>query len=178
MRDVWPRVPGHCGSWVRWLACVFNVSLTVFAVWCGVVVRTAFPDRLWSEVARLGGTAAERPSPFALAGRLASGADADGRKQARLAESYGRLPLSFEPIPAQTAGRVKFLARGDGYALSLTSTEVALTLRVPGAGRNSKLEIRKPKSETGNSNLGTGNRAPNFASRSPNTRNILSYGCA
>src|SRR5260370_458355 len=44
---------------------------------------------------------------------------------------YGRLPLSFEPNEGQTDPQVKFLSRGHGYALFLTSTEAVLALRKP-----------------------------------------------
>jgi len=44
---------------------------------------------------------------------------------------YGNLPLSFEPNLGQTDGRVKFLSRGSGYSLFLTSTEAVLALREP-----------------------------------------------
>ena len=40
--------------------------------------------------------------------------------QPRLAESYGKLPLSFEINKGQTDSRVKFLSRGSGYSLFLT----------------------------------------------------------
>ena len=43
--------------------------------------------------------------------------------------AYGRLPLSFEENRGQTDPRVKFLARGSGYALFLTPTEAVLKLR-------------------------------------------------
>jgi hypothetical protein len=43
--------------------------------------------------------------------------------------SYGHLPLMFEPNLGQTDSRVKFLARGNGYGLFLTSQEAVLTLR-------------------------------------------------
>lgn len=49
--------------------------------------------------------------------------------QARLRETYGRLPLRFEANDGQTNRQVKFLARGDGYNLFLTSQEAVLTLR-------------------------------------------------
>src|ERR1700730_6762465 len=42
---------------------------------------------------------------------------------------YGRLPLSFEENRGQTDPRVKFLSRGNGYSLFLTSTEAVLKLR-------------------------------------------------
>lgn len=44
-------------------------------------------------------------------------------------EAYGKLPLSFEPNQGRTSGQVKFLSRGPGYTLFLTSTEAVLALR-------------------------------------------------
>ncbi len=42
--------------------------------------------------------------------------------------TYSRLPLMFEPNQGQTDARVKFLARGSGYGLYLTSHEAVLAL--------------------------------------------------
>ncbi|MEA2176200.1 MAG: hypothetical protein QOD00_3792 [Blastocatellia bacterium] len=50
----------------------------------------------------------------------------DGR--ARLAEAYGKLPMSFEANRGQAGQEVKFLSRGQGYNLLLTSTEAVLDL--------------------------------------------------
>jgi|GEM_PF-2038509 len=47
----------------------------------------------------------------------------------RVAGLYGKLPLSFEPNQGQSDKRVKFLSRGNGYSLFLTSTEAVLALR-------------------------------------------------
>src|SRR5437867_2121639 len=44
-------------------------------------------------------------------------------------EAYGNVPLSFEPNRGQTKHQVKFLSRGSGYTLFLTSNEAVLTLR-------------------------------------------------
>src|SRR5206468_9659926 len=44
------------------------------------------------------------------------------------ADAYGKLPLSFEPNQGQASREVKFLARGSGYTLFLTSNEAVLTL--------------------------------------------------
>ena len=41
------------------------------------------------------------------------------------------IPLSFEANQGQTGDRVKFLSRGDGYSLFLTSHEAVFTLRTP-----------------------------------------------
>ncbi len=43
--------------------------------------------------------------------------------------SYGKLPMSFEANTGQTDTRVKFLSRGNGYALFLTKDEAVITLR-------------------------------------------------
>ena len=47
----------------------------------------------------------------------------------RLVASYGKLPLSFEVNQGQTDPQVKFLSRGQGYALFLTGDEALLALR-------------------------------------------------
>src|SRR5438876_3920499 len=49
--------------------------------------------------------------------------------QQRLAENYGKVPLSFEANQGQTDPRVKFLSRGSGYTLYLTRDEAVLALR-------------------------------------------------
>src|SRR5215469_5163538 len=48
-----------------------------------------------------------------------------------VAEDFGKLPLSFEANQGQSARPVKFLARGDGYALSLTGSSALLSLSRP-----------------------------------------------
>jgi uncharacterized repeat protein (TIGR01451 family) len=47
---------------------------------------------------------------------------------AKNANEYGRLPISFETNRGQTDKKVKFLARGQGYGLFLTSTGAVLSL--------------------------------------------------
>ena len=44
------------------------------------------------------------------------------------AESYGKLPLAFEPNLGQTDTRVRFLARGGGMTAFFTDTETAMVL--------------------------------------------------
>ncbi len=46
-------------------------------------------------------------------------------------KAYGDLPLSFEQNRGQVDSRVKFLARGNGYTLFLTSAEAVLKVRAP-----------------------------------------------
>ncbi len=74
--------------------------------------------------------------------------------QARLAESYGKLPLSFEANAGQTDPRVKFLSRGRGYTLFLTADEAVLALRTTKSkrteDRNSKSAVLNLQSQIGN----------------------------
>ena len=63
-------------------------------------------------------------------------------------ETYGQLPLNFEPNRGQTDSQVKFLSRARGYTLFLTSNEAVLRLRKASANL-------EPKHEAGNSNFGT-----------------------
>ena len=58
---------------------------------------------------------------------------ANAATQARVNDTYGKLPLSFEVNRGQTDGQVKFLSRGSGYSLFLTPKEAVLTLRKPAA---------------------------------------------
>src|SRR5438477_7618404 len=46
-------------------------------------------------------------------------------------ENYGKLPLSFEANHGQTDPKVKFLSRGSGYTLFLTTTEAVFSLLKP-----------------------------------------------
>lgn len=56
-------------------------------------------------------------------------ANPDKAPQEQVRGTYGRLPLSFEANQGQADPEVKFLSRGKGYALFLTSTEAVLVLR-------------------------------------------------
>jgi hypothetical protein len=57
------------------------------------------------------------------------GASQTGPKaQAKILDSYGKLPLSFEANHGQADARVKFLSRTGGYSLFLTADEAVLTL--------------------------------------------------
>src|SRR5438876_1017497 len=53
---------------------------------------------------------------------------ATAAREARVSETYGKLPLHFEANRGQTHEDVRFLARGPGYSLFLTPTGAALTL--------------------------------------------------
>ncbi len=48
-------------------------------------------------------------------------------------EAYGQIPLHFEANEGQAADEVKFLTRGNGYAMFFTPTETVLSLTAPKA---------------------------------------------
>jgi hypothetical protein len=66
---------------------------------------------------------------------LGQGAPANGAVGTETAKAaYGRLPIHFEPNVGQTDERVKYVARGNGYSLFLTSSEAVLSLVKKGKG--------------------------------------------
>jgi Bacterial Ig-like domain (group 3)/Beta-propeller repeat len=85
-----------------------------------------------------------------------SASQGDAKAQARILESYGKLPLSFEANHGQTDSRVKFLSRTGGYSLFLTGDEAVLTLsggkanthkaKIAGTARTLQSGMAAPKS--------------------------------
>jgi hypothetical protein len=70
---------------------------------------------------------------LALAGTLGwlpshAGAQSGVATRARAAQAYSELPLRFEANAGQRGGQARFLSRGRGYTLFLTSSEAVLTL--------------------------------------------------
>jgi len=68
--------------------------------------------------------------------------------KAQVAEAYGKLPLAFEPNRGQADPEVKFLSRGRGYLLFLTSTEAVVRLAsgrdgTPGSSRHHRRHLSK-----------------------------------
>ena len=68
-----------------------------------------------------------------------------------VAERYGKLPLGFEVNRGQTDSRVKFLSRGRGYTLFLTSNEAVLAnadrmtrMRLVGANKKQRVSGEDP----------------------------------
>ena len=74
-----------------------------------------------------------------------SGRDAESSRNARVKESYGQLPLSFEANQGQTDARVKFVSRNSGYNLFLTSDESVLTFQ-RGQVRPNESTVPSPRS--------------------------------
>ena len=69
-------------------------------------------------------------------------------RKAQLAESYGKLPLTFTANRGQTDGRVRFLSRGPGYSLFLGSSEAVLNLDGGSKGRAAVLRLKLVGSNT------------------------------
>jgi hypothetical protein len=70
---------------------------------------------------------------FAIRGQtVASATHPDAPVQrVSIMKSYGQVPLAFEANQGQTDPQVKFVSRGTGYNLFLTTSEAVLTLRRP-----------------------------------------------
>jgi Beta-propeller repeat len=105
-------------------------------------LKRAIPprDRRWGRRPRATGTSRDRRRGgelmiwglLGVAALLSWLAPSLARAQAAVASvsaqvAYSRLPLAFEANAGQTAGSVRFLARGQGYTLWLTPTEAVLT---------------------------------------------------
>ena len=71
----------------------------------------------------------------------------DGATRARITDAFGRLPMRFEANRGQSDASVKFLARGSGYTLFLTSTEAVLSLKRPEATGGNAAALRETKRE-------------------------------
>jgi len=68
-----------------------------------------------------------------------SASQADPKAQAKILDSYGKLPLSFEANHGQADARVKFLSRTGSYTLFLTGEEAVLALRGSKTNTNAKI---------------------------------------
>jgi hypothetical protein len=80
--------------------------------------------------------------------------------KAAIVESYGQLPISFEANQGQADAQAKFLARGQGYSLFLTSTEIVLALFKPTASQAGAEAIRPMESAMLRMSLSNANPAP------------------
>src|SRR5206468_8306325 len=69
---------------------------------------------------------------------------------ARVSETYGKLPIHFEANRGQTHKDVRFLSRGAGYSLYLTEGEAVLVLTKPNADstRDARAERPDAKAQT------------------------------
>jgi hypothetical protein len=69
------------------------------------------------------------PSPVSVQPAQGPATPQPAPDKAGIAESYGKLPINFEPNVGQVDGPVDFLARGNGYSLFLNGKEAFLRLK-------------------------------------------------
>jgi hypothetical protein len=67
---------------------------------------------------------------------------------ARVSETYGKLPLQFEANRGQTHKDVHFLSRGAGYSLYLTAGEAVLVLAKPNADAKRDVSTKSERRDT------------------------------
>ena len=106
-------------------------SLQVFAILCASIAIVA----LWSQRDTLLRGVTEKAS---VPGSGPAPAEAPTADRHQLAETYGKLPMSFEPNVGQTDDSVRFMARGHGYSLFLTKDSATLSLQR--YGKSGKVE--------------------------------------
>ena len=90
----------------------------------------------------------------------------DDALKARAIRTLTRLPLHFEANQGQTDARVKFLARGAGYAVHLTAREVVITFQADSA-RGGPRRVRDDALRAA-----AGKALPSHEARGPRPANI------
>jgi phosphatidylethanolamine-binding protein (PEBP) family uncharacterized protein len=145
--------------------------LSVAGLLAGCLFSAAFPSAVRA--------ASETSSPQRA---KSSPRRVDAATKARLAQDYGRLPMSFEPNQGQTDAQVKFLSRGRGYQLFLTQGEAVLSLRKPSAapdmlrmhviGADAKAQIEGQERLPGISNYFIGRDPSQWHAQIPNYRQV------
>jgi hypothetical protein len=78
--------------------------------------------------------------------------DAGGEEALKPSASYGRLPLAFEPNRGQADPHAEFVARGEGYRLTLAAGEAVLALR----GASESLRMKAVGADTSARGVGLG----------------------
>jgi uncharacterized protein DUF11/beta-propeller repeat-containing protein len=118
-------VPGRRCAWNGLLAISLLLAVTAMALYLSVGARL---------------------SPITASGPWGSGLFSHGAGSrasgTRQILAFGNLPLSFEPNMGQSDPRVKFLSRGAGYGLFLTSDEAVLALRTKLESGNSVVRMK------------------------------------
>ena len=75
--------------------------------------------------------------------------------RARVNEAFGKLPLSFEANRGHASENVKFVSRGNGYSLLLSSTDATLMLNAtPGSSLGSRVKTIGGQCQVGDVQVG------------------------
>ncbi len=101
-------------------------------------------------------------APQVSRARHVAGESTDSQPMQNVMNAYGKLPMSFEENRGQTDPNVKFISRGSGYSLFLTTTQAVLALHKPSdtEGRNSS----QPVTPTSSQRLDVAREAPKDSS--------------
>lgn len=134
-------------------------TLCVIAIVC---LLTAFAGVIF--VAAQNG---ENPLPQAASAQEAAPVTANPEARARIAENFGRLPLSFEINKGQIDQSVKFLSHGPGYELFLTGNEAVLRVPKPPAPKSDKSKEQAPRKEPATAKEATPSKEPTTAKSDP-----------
>ncbi|HKY42980.1 MAG TPA: SBBP repeat-containing protein [Pyrinomonadaceae bacterium] len=113
---------------------IIVLTLVILALSISLVIFGHLEYQLESSLITTVNTSSNYTSQPSLPASTSAMRIVDESTQMRVSESYGRLPLSFEANRGQTESQVKFLSRGSGYSLFLTSTEAVLALRKANVG--------------------------------------------
>jgi len=139
---------------------VSAIAGTTFAIIISLLPGAVHPGRVGSfawGAERAHSSASQSASP-------SQPTAANAAARAKVLEHYGRLPISFEPNEGQVDSEVKFLSRGQGYSLFLTSDEAVLVL--PDGGRKAASRA-EPTSAVVRMQLLGANREPVVAGNEP-----------
>jgi hypothetical protein len=94
----------------------------------GFVLLAFFGQPLWTA---LHGTLVKLPSPTqSLTTASAPVGDVPSKRSLASNQSYGKLPIYFEPNVGQTDSRVKFIVRSNGVTTFLTATQAVFSLPI------------------------------------------------
>ena len=107
----------------------FTAGLLTLALFCDTVAIPAISGHA-------SGVTQPHPTIFSVPNKLAE----KNLDRPNSADTYRKAPLSFEANVGQADKSVKFVARGVGYQLHLTSTQAVLSLNKQAGGKNKQSE--------------------------------------
>jgi len=134
-----PELPRRAGVWQSFDITLVGRTITVVQNGQTVIDRKEVPGNKGEAL-----DTREVPGPVYLQGSedgrvtfrniVVTPAQEFGNSKSQIQNDFGQLPLIFEANQGQTDARVRFLARGVGYAVFLTVDEVALAFEKPRPG--------------------------------------------
>src|ERR1043165_9398136 len=107
----------------------FTAGLLTLALFCDTVAIPAISGHAI-------GVTQPHPTIFSVPNKLAE----KNLDRPNSADTYRKAPLSFEANVGQADKSVKFVARGVGYQLHLTSTQAVLSLNKEAGGKHKQTE--------------------------------------